>query len=101
MLPFPISTLDNSEIEEMTSKTVSVQLSKSEKLTLKGFQEEIPMLNSSITVLKDDLRTANDKLKLTEIQNAELQVKLLGEHSKLLLGPPGFNCWFSFAPVFQ
>ena len=19
----------------------------------------------------------------------------------LLLGPPGFNCWFSFAPVFQ
>ena len=19
----------------------------------------------------------------------------------MLLGPPGFNCWFSFAPVFQ
>ena len=38
---FPFATLDNSEIQEMTSKTVSVQLSKSEKQTLKGFQEEL------------------------------------------------------------
>ena len=79
---FPLATLDNSEIQEMTSKTVSVQLSKSEKQTLKGFQEELSTLNSSITVLKDDLKTANDKLKLTESQNAKLQVKLLEEISK-------------------
>ena len=79
---FPFATLDNSEIQEMTSKTVSVQLSKSEMQTLKGFQEELSTLNSSITVYKDDLKTANDKLKLTESQNAELQVKLLEEISR-------------------
>ena len=79
---FPFATLDNSEIQEMTSKTALLQLSKSEKQTLKGFQEELSTLNSSITVLKDDLKTAIDKLKLTESQNAELQVKLLEEISK-------------------
>ena len=41
--------------------------------------------------------------KSRQRRNAEVDLSILGgpELFCLLLGPPGFNCWFPFAPVFQ
>ena len=37
----------------------------------------------------------------TPVGRASDSVVWAGAFFCLLLGPPGFNCWFSFAPVFQ
>ena len=84
------------------------QTNKRRRSTQTGFQLSYQTPSKLFETMSDNLlllRAATSQREQLSISDTSQQYKILQCRSKLcdrrVNGPPGFNCWFSFAPVFQ
>ena len=81
----PFHSLDNAEIQTMSAEQISAKKPKtfSELIKLNKLKEENVHLNSSITILEENIIKGNSKLANAEKVISDLRNKLLDEENKL------------------